>query len=190
MNKKGFTLIELVIVISMTALVSMAVYALFNNGVKVWKVVNQQSPQEDVGIAFDKLSRDLTNSTKFSGISFQGSETSIGFPALVICPSLGGIRGIAEVNYSYDPESGKLIRRQKDFSQIFSREDGQSAEIIKNIRSLRFYYYYLDSENNEYSWRKDWLPGAFPLAVRVELELEHGVKDDLFVETVSIPCGG
>jgi Tfp pilus assembly protein PilE len=71
-NNLGFTLVEMLIVAVTLSIVSLAMYAIFNNGLKIWQRVSSQIPESEVNIFFDKFSLDLKNTVRFSGIKFQG----------------------------------------------------------------------------------------------------------------------
>jgi hypothetical protein len=67
----------------MMPVVAFAIYASFNNGIKIWERVNKEIPGEDLNIFFDKFSVDLKNSFKFSGIKFSGKKNEVAFASIV-----------------------------------------------------------------------------------------------------------
>jgi prepilin-type N-terminal cleavage/methylation domain-containing protein len=188
-KNKGLTLIELVMVIAMTSIISLALYSTFSSGIKIWQKVNTVIPNEDLSIFFDKFTTDLRNSLKFTGIKFSGTDTNVGFATLVNSLTMN-MRTVGEVIYRYDSNKETLVRSLRDFSQVYTNDEGSSQQLSKNIKSLKFLYYTFDTERKEYVWQEDWLDGEFPLAVRIELDFYDGAKINNFTKTVSIPVSG
>ncbi len=186
---KGFTLIELLIVSVMIPIVAFAIYASFNNGVKIWQRINKEIPGEDLNIFFDKFALDLRNSFKFSGIKFSGKKNAVGFASIINSQRMQKVT-VGEVIYSYDSKNSVLTREQKDFSNIYSNEKGAIRQLLKGVKSARFRYYFYDAQNKEYFWDDEWLKEGLPLSVRVELEIEQGNQINKFIRTVSIPVSG
>ena len=142
-NNPGFTLIELLIVTAILSVISLAVYATFNNGLKIWQKVNTPSADQDIVIFFDKFTGDLRNCLKFKGISFAGDSSSLEIPTLVNSANLGK-KTIGRVAYVYDQQAKALSRKQNDYSQLYGREEGVSQGVLKNLSSLKFEYYFYD----------------------------------------------
>lgn len=188
-NKNGFTLIELLIVTALLAVISLAIYATFNSGVKIWQRVNKQIPEEDLDIFLEKFTLDLRNSFKFNGFNFLGEEKRFEFPTLVNSPWMNK-KTVGKVSYLYDSESSIIKRNLLDFSQIYNGEEGTTQELLKNVKSLKFRYYLYDKEKKEYLWQDEWLKEDLPLAVRIELEFGNGTEIRKFTKTVNIPVSG
>jgi len=185
----GFTFIELILVTAILAVVSLAIYTTFNNGIKIWQRINKQLPEEDVDIFFDKFARDLRNTSKFRGINFIGKEDRIEFASLINSRQLKK-RTIGQVIYFYDTSVEILKREQRDFSQVFTGQEGLVTWALINFKSLKLQYYVYDREKKEYLWQEECLTGTMPLAVRIDLELKDGTQIHKFTKTVSIPISG
>jgi prepilin-type N-terminal cleavage/methylation domain-containing protein len=188
-NKKAFTLVELLVVMAMLGVVSLAVYAIFNNGFKVWQKVNQPLAEEDSDIFLDKWTVDLRNCLKIQGFSLTGDKFSLEIPTLVNSAGLNK-KTIGRVIYSYDSQSKILTRQQSDFSQLFSGQEGGSTQLLKNVDFLQFEYYYYDSVMKIYYWKDECLGDPVPLAVRVGLGSHDQAKNDKLIKTVNIPING
>lgn len=188
-NKPGFTLTELLVVSAMVSVISLTMYSLLNNGLKVFKMVNQPIIQEDLDIFLERFSHDIRNAVKFSGMNFAGSRYNLEFPALMNSRSLQKFT-VGMLTYSYYPNDGKLTRRERDFSQVSSDIDSPAGEPLANVKSLSFRYYNYDQAKKEYLWLDDWDKAAMPLAVRMELEFKDGDKINAFSRTVTVLIGG
>jgi prepilin-type N-terminal cleavage/methylation domain-containing protein len=187
-SKEGFTLLELLIVSAALAVISLAIYATFNSGIKIWQKINITVPEEDLNIFFIKFTSDLKNSFTFNDINFLGREDSIEFPTLVHSPRLGK-KTVGQMIYSYDYNKGILQREQRDFSQIYNDEAGVVTLSLDNITRLKFHYYAYDEDTKEYFWQEEWFSEGAPVAVMMELKLDYGTQTKVFKKTVTIPVG-
>jgi len=189
-RKNGFTFVELLIVVGMLAVVSIAIYTVFSNGVRIWFRVNEQIPKEDLFIFFDKFTSDLRNSFKFTGINFTGDEERIEFATLVKSPRLEK-NTVGQIIYKYNPVSNRIVRKRRDFSQVYAERSDKIKDELENIKSLRFRYFYYDIEKKAYFWDDEWVDKEdLPLAVRMEFRFDDGRQTGKFVKTVSIPANG
>jgi len=189
-NSLGLTFIELLVVTVILSIVSLAIYASFNNGIRIWQRVNKNIPEEDLNIFFDRFALDLRNALQFSGINFSGGSERLEFATIINSQRLQK-RTVGEVIYLYEPHKQILKREERDFSQIFSGEDGLIRQSLTKIGYLKFQYYSYDKNKKEYVWEEEWLAGgALPLAVRIEIEFKDGVQTHKFTKTVSIPVSG
>jgi len=189
-RRRGFTLIEMLIVTAIISVVALAIYATLNNGITIWQKVNRQLPEEDLNIFFDKFSLDLRNSFKFTGINFSGTIDTLEFPTLVESRRLQK-RTVGKVIYAYEPATRTLNRYQLDFAGVYSDESNASSQqSLRNVRALKFQYYLYDEQNKVYLWQDEWSKEDLPLAVKVELEFDDGKEIKKFTKTVGIPISG
>lgn len=184
-KNNAFTLIEMLIVTAMLSIVSLAVYATFNNGIKIWQKINQEIPAEDMDIFFEKFTSDLKNSLKISSIDFYGQEDRFELPTLVNSRKLGITVG--RVRYRFDYAKGEITRQKMDYSDIYNGGMGIEEALLRNVKSLKFQYYIYDSEKQKYLWQDEQIKQGLPLALRIELELKNNDQTNKFTKTVSIP---
>ena len=187
--KKGFSLIELIIVTALIAVVSLTIYSALNNGIRLWQRINNQAPEEDLNIFFDKFSLDLRNALKFDNIAFLGQTNRLEFATLVNSPRLNK-RTVGKVVYSYNFQKKALEREQRDFAQVYSGEAASIVQSLEGVRFLKFKYYFYDGQTKEYLWQDDWPGEGLPVAVRIELGVGNGAKIGIFTKTVSIMVSG
>lgn len=185
----GFTLIEMLIVTGILAVISLAIYANFNNGMRIRQKVNKRLPEEGLNIFFAKFAFDLRNSFRFSGIDFSGTKNNLEFAALINSLRLQK-KTVGKLIYVYDSQTRILDRKQSDFACVYGGESGTVRQQLGNVRSLRFQYYFYDEQKKEYLWQDEWLKEGLPLAVRIELELDDGTEIKKFIKTAGIPSGG
>ncbi len=185
-NKEAFTLVELLIVTALLAVVSLAIYATFNNGIKIWQKINEQAAEEEPDIFFEEFVLDLRNAFKFSGCNFSGKEKELEFITFVSSPRMHK-NTVGKVIYFYDPQSKIISKSSLDYSQIYEGSAGTAQQLARNVESLRFQYYFYDKGTKEYFWLDEWSKNGLPLAVRMELSLGQARQNSEFVKTVSIP---
>lgn len=189
-KKSGMTFIELVIVLSMVGVISLAIYSNFSNGLKAWQRVKTPLVQEDLNIFMDKFRVDLRNSFKFKGIVFSGTSEALQFPTLVSSPGLR-IRTVGLVSYDYDRDRKKMSRGQNDYPGIHSGHGPVITQSLNGVIALKFQYYSFNEQEKKFSWQSEWNgEDKLPLAVRCEFDLENTSGRASFSQTISIPAGG
>lgn len=171
------------------SVVSLAIYAVLNNGLKVWQKVNTEIPESEVSVFFDRFSLDLKNCIKFKSIPFSGDRERFGFATIVNSKGLGKT-SVGEVSYSYDSGEKSLNRLQRDFSQAYTKEDVPAMKVLGRVESATLRYYYYNKDTKEYLWKDEWQREDLPLAVRMELEFNNGKERTVFTGTVNIPASG
>ncbi len=204
-RNNAFTLIEMLVVMAMLSVVSLAVYVTFSNSLKIWQKANQEIPAQDIGIFFEKLTSDLRNTLRISGMVFAGTNEEVEFATLVnqrlqdpvmdSGRSDGQSKGeakeaivtVGRVRYRFDQSKAEMARQRMGYSDIHSSRQVAKDVMLQNVESLAFRYYTFDKEKQEYLWQDEWAGDGLPLAVRIELELKKDGQADKFVRTVSIP---
>lgn len=186
LRKSGLTLIEMLIVSMILVVITLAVNSSLNSGVRVWRKINQELPQEALNIFFDKFSADLHNTLKITGIKFKGDDERLELPTAVKSESFPE-RSPGKIIYFYDRQKDELVRDARDYSDVYNDKRGGVRSLIKNIHKLKFSYYFFEAETKNYTWLEAWEKEGLPQAVRVELEIKD--KDEIreFSRTVSIP---
>lgn len=188
-KNKGLTLIELVIVSAMLAVISLAVYAVFSNGMKIWQRAASPIAAEDVDIFLDKFRSDVMNSFSFKDIDFLGEDTRIEFPAIVYSPRMGK-RTVGQVSYFYEPSKERIVREERDFSHIYDEDRGNVTQALTHVESLTFQYRFYNAQAEEYVWVAGWEKEGLPVALRIELEFNDGAEVRKVARTIDIPCSG
>jgi prepilin-type N-terminal cleavage/methylation domain-containing protein len=185
---KGLTFIEMLIASMILAVIAIAVNSSLNSGVRVWRKVNQELPQEGLNLFFDKFTHDLSNILKSAKIRLEGDGERLVFSSLVSSPRFTD-KTPGEIIYVYDKGKSELRRFSRDYSDIYTDKQGSINSLLSNIVSLRFNYYFFEKERNNYSWTDTWDKEGLPRAVRVEIEINDEDKVRKFNRIVSIPIG-
>jgi prepilin-type N-terminal cleavage/methylation domain-containing protein len=185
----GLTLVEMLIVSIILGAISLAINSALNSGVKIWRKINQELPQEDLNIFFDKFTAELHNSLtyiNYPGFKFIGREQELEFATLATSLRFPA-RLPAQVAYLYDGQANTLSRKLKDYSDVYNDKEGVVFPVLKDVLSFKFSYYFLDAQSKDYRWQREWDKDELPRAVRLDLEIKDGEKIKQFTRTVSIP---
>ena len=189
-NGRGLTLIEILIVVSLMAMISLALYNAFNNGLKIWKLSQRLVVEEDIAIFFDKISQDLRNAYLHSKITFDGTEQRFAFPTIVrvIAPANPTLYQdqLGRVEYFYDAAERKLYRKQATYGQALGETFEDPQLIAKSIDQVRFRYIYLTQQEPKYS---EQVLETIPSAVDVEVEFSDTKNRHLLHKLILIPIG-
>src|SRR3990167_4975623 len=198
LSKKGFTFIELVLVMVILGVVGLAVYGTFANGLNIWKRITQQSQPEDINVFFEKITFDLRNSFNLTGIRFRGGNTRVTFPTRTKFIDDEQLKeSIGQVTYAFNGRTKTIDQNAASYSDVFYKRAGQKRILAEDIHSLRFEYYIFDPNRKKYEWAQSWqdedqpfgveAEENLPLIVKVELAVEDDGREIKYVRTVQIP---
>ena len=189
------TLIELLLTVSIIAILSVALYKSLDNGLKVWKKGQNLVFEEDVVIFFEKMTQDLRNSFFYASIPFEGDETRLAFPTIVDVPKdkkagpAGGlIEQIGKVEYSFDAEQNIIYRKKANYSQALEGKFFEPQAVVHNVKDIKIEYAYLTKEGDVLSPKVlDFLP--FAVVVEVQF-LDNKGEGRLMEKIINVPVGG
>jgi len=185
----GFTLIEILISLSILSVIGLVIFSAFNNSIKIWQRLNGVVPEEDIAIFFAKITLDLENSFNIGDIEPEWGRDRIGFATLVRSVDGKDIReGIGRVEYFFDEASRQLYKRQYTYSGIYQDKVDFTRNILGGIRSADFKYYSLNKETGKYEW-SDSTKTKTPLAVKINIDSGNGFISDSWEKLIAIPAG-
>lgn len=197
----GFTFIELLLVTSLLSVIGLSIYATFTNGINFWLRINEKQATEDVVIFFDRISLDLRNSFRYTGIDFRGTDDRVSFPVIGEFQGRHGkTKGIGRVEYFFDAGVDSIKTRESNYSEVYKDKASPERELVTDIESLSFRYYYYDPDQKEYLWETSWQEKEdderfgivqekkLPLAVKIMVEFKDGRLMRKFQRTVFVPA--
>jgi len=193
-ERKGMTFIEILIVASLISLISMALYNVLSNGIRVWERSRRMVIEEDVAIFFDKLSQDLRNTFYHSKIPFDGNEFRFSFPTMVRTPANAGrghsggedIHQIGRVEYYYDTIEDKIYKRQANYGQAINERFGQPRLLLSSVEKFRFRYVYLTEDEEVMS---DEVLEFLPSSIELEIEFFDDKGKRTMRKLIDVPIG-
>ena len=194
-SKKAMTLIEILIVTSLIAIISVAIYGCLSSGIRVWNEANRLVVEEDIAIFFDKISKDLRNVYSYSRIKPHGGMFKFSFPAIVytrVDKGLGHsdntyVDQLGKVEYYFDPISDSVYRRQANYSQAISEKYSKGSKIVGSVESLKFRYFVLTPEGEI---AKNEILDYIPSAVEVVVVFKDSRGERSMRKFIDIPIGG
>ncbi|OGX07473.1 MAG: hypothetical protein A2Z88_07210 [Omnitrophica WOR_2 bacterium GWA2_47_8] len=173
----AFTLVEILLVVSLVTMISLTLYNAFSNGLKLWSRSQHLSVEEDIAIFFEKINEELDNSYAFSKFYFKGRTNSFAFPSRVNVwqKSQGKDAAIKEpgmIEYFFDPLSDDLYKRESNYGVAIERKfSGEDRLIFSKIKSVGFKYFLRDSEGRLFSTQ---ITDEMPRGVRIDVTFLDG----------------
>lgn len=158
---------ELLVVVSILSVISLAVYSSMAGGVNIWKRVNATAGESRLILVWEKMQKDLRNTFDFRKIGFGGNGNEIYFPGLV------SVKGedeaihqeIGRVRYYFD--KSRLCREEMTYVDLIKDVKIECGEEISDVKQAAFEYY----GSKKYSWQTEWQNDSVPLAVRFNVIL-------------------
>ncbi len=182
---RGFTFIEVIIASTIFAVISIAVYGVFNSGMNIWRRAENFNLEGRKRILkLEKINKELRCAFVFkkNEVLLNGNKTSLQVPVIIDSE-------INEVTYRFDPEQKALLRSANRLQEIIAAKQENDTLLpretpyINEVENLAYSYYYFDLQKAEYVWREDWRQEALPLAVRINIIFE----DEVYNSSISIP---
>ena len=192
---QGFTLMEMLLVTSLIAVIAIAVFGAFSNGLKVWARGVVLGHEGDMAIGVDKISEDLRSILSISSIPFKGTQMRMSFPAVVFTPA--DVRGsrakeeiidqVGAIEYRFEPGEGLIYRRQANYGQALKKQWGKDQVIAVGVEDLRFVYYFPGDKG---FLRNSHVEGKIPAGVFLQVRLKSDVEGHYLNRFIAIPVGG
>jgi len=168
-RRRNFTLIELVVAITIFSLIGVGVGSSFIYGMKLWRRIEKENFPSKVILTFEKFSQDLFNSLKFPIIGFEGEENILRFPALMR-------DFIVEVAYEFNQSNNLLIRRERTLKDFLEENQEFKENPILSLEELRLSYLYFDKDEQKYMWKNSWKEEeGIPKGIKIEIRNKYGV---------------
>jgi len=182
--KSAFTFVELLIVVTIFSLLSLALYATFASGMRVWgRVQDATFSRKRVILRMEKISQDLRQALNFPKVGFSAEDHRITFPVL------SSNDEILKVTYYF--EDGALFQKHERFKEPKLQEDEEEEgvevkprKLLSGVKELKFEFAYQGISIDKYEWRDAWNKSyGLPIAVKMEIK----AKDADLTKTVVIP---
>lgn len=176
MQKRGFSLIEILLVVSLSAGLALVSFMCLSNGLKLWKKSSEIIAEEDCLVFFDQWTQDLRNSFQISQMSFQADEFSLSFPTMVLMDfdrrsihaSLYDGWQMGKVSYVFDIQQQAVIRKQASYAQSLKNQWGQERIVLSQVQEMKIRYFFPQQEQ-AFSFLKE---GEMPQAIEVQVKMK------------------
>ncbi|MCX5839687.1 MAG: prepilin-type N-terminal cleavage/methylation domain-containing protein [Deltaproteobacteria bacterium] len=197
-HSKGFTLLELLIALTITAVIVVITFGALRIGIRAWeKGEKDVDIRQRQRIVLDLIKRQLA-STCVSDVwgrdqqllSLKGDNKSIAFVSHI--PMVPGNRfGLVHVQYAVKQEKGggkeHLTFYEKNIAlpdkSAGNPDEGDFSELLPGMKSIVFEYLKNRPGEEASLWQKSWDPAVdkgVPRAVRVTFE-ENDEKTPIYV---------
>jgi general secretion pathway protein J len=180
-KQQGFSLVEVIVAVTITAVLAGAVYTTFAQGTRLWSRGSKDRSEWKTRLFVEKFTSELRNAFMDPQWGFQGKKDGLAFA------SLSG-RDPVYVGYQYDPKSKTLISLQKSFKEaVTSKVDRQLFRAaLDKVRSFGLEYYAYDPTAKGYRWFPAWNRNCFPETVKVTIELDGG-ENQKMMSMIDLP---
>jgi hypothetical protein len=202
---------ELLIAVSIFAVIAICLYSMFAGGIGIWKKGETSFKYKHSSfLALDSMGKELRNAINYSrpeqtaqptgleegpALRFTGDEKTISFVTVIS-------GNIAEVDYAFltEGEKGMLTKRvvfQKDgFKE--KQENQKPGIVLDDLKDCKFEYAYKsDKDESGVAWENSWAKDAadkeprIPAGVRITLVFQEPGRqyEEILKKTVFIPTG-
>lgn len=184
-----FTLMELLLAITLFSIIAVAIYSSLAIGIKVHRRGSCIGGEYgDLRLAFNRISQDLRTAVHMNNIYLVEESQKIYF--FSIQPTSGGIKELYEITYTWEREKDyfAFLRLKEAYIDSLQDTHPKGDELLDKISQLSFDYGYLKkgmSREEEFQWKEDWKDEAMPKMVR--LRLEYG--GEKFCKVIYCPAG-
>ncbi len=194
---KGFTLVELLVAISLFSLIALLLFSGFRFADRGWEVSKSQLAEiEQVRGLHQFLQQYLQSSYPLSiqvdrqrQLVFEGDSQQLGFVANM--PAHLGPPGLYRLQIEIEEEAEKkalnLTRQLMHPDYEATGNDGLNKEstLIDNLEDIEFAYIAANSINQQQEWLSHWdNPSSVPALVRVRLSLATS-KTEFFIKPLA-----
>lgn len=210
-NGKGFTLIEILLAVTLFAIVTSAAYGIFSAGIQIWKRTQGRSPVERKAIlALEKMGRDIRMTLKMKDSKtltlgskspeFMGTNYSFNLPAVISrLDSKGKLsRQSGEIFYQWNSKTRELCRGIKGATDYYLDKQPVCQTLAREIEKLKFQYWLYSKIGGSLAWYDEWnsAKNGLPRAVQVTVEITSKLKGERtgikrkYRQTFLIPVAG
>jgi general secretion pathway protein J len=188
-REHGFTLLEVLIAMTLLGLIMMLLFGGLRLGTRAWETnsdrveeisqieISHQVIRRMLAQAYPLVDRDaISDLTDGRGIEFAGEPESVAFAGLMPA-HLGG--GFHRFQLLVDDDGGasRLVLRWRRIT--FGGDDdgaaGNEAILIERISSARFSYFGPAEDDDVADWHEAWdNPASLPALVRLEIDFPDG----------------
>ena len=148
-NQFGFSITEMLLVVGLFSVLSIAVYQTFSNGLKIWDYGTKFFAEEDVFIFLEKISEDLQNTLKHSSIEFKGEDNFVEFATIVTVlrdspgsPKDAYVRQIGKTRYYLNNEKHSIMVKKANYAKAIRGKYFKPQRVTPHVQSLKFRYYF------------------------------------------------
>ena len=183
----GFTLIEILIVATITAILAAGLGSSFLSGMKLWgRAKGQDMTRFNAWLALDVMAKELRQSVKVPFAKFKGDAHQLTFPAV-----LGNT--IVKITYTYDGYEKRLRREEVGFQDLVEgtlEPQTKTRVLLALAQELTIEFATFDPTLQEtgkpkgYQWTDAWDEDTgVPAAIRLTVKMRNAT----LTKTILLP---
>ena len=208
-NLRGFTFIELIIAVTIFAIIAVSIYSTFNAGLRIWLRTSPMIEENQaLRVFFNTVATDLKDAVTYydnsatlvkpgfgqeyeGEINFAGAPGRISFIAIVGIsdPDAGMREEPARITYIYDKNAKTVKRLIATRSEGLNEDNAKPVDMLGGVEEKDFGFEYcykkmISNTEYEYEWKDAWEDKNvqnIPRGVRIRVSE--------FKKTVFIPTG-
>ena len=191
---RPYTLLEMLLVVTIMALAAVAVAAAAASGLRVYQRAREYSELHvDLLLGLERCERDLRNVFPYEEIGFSGSPQELSFPGLVrVRGEAGTVTQVpGRIFYAIDAVEHTFTYRQQEYAAATAKEGGTPGEatvLAHDVAQLAFHYFAYDTDTKQYYWTDHWDRAAgLPQAVRLDLTPALADNSVTWTRTILLP---
>ncbi len=206
-NRQGFTLLELLIAISLSIIILIILFAALRLGYKSADKGTEKSEQsQKIRIISDRITWLLRgaypyyrNTVDEQKLFFEGKDDRVGFVTSSVDPRGKGpedLGGLKWVSLFADREGLKIREKVFFLKDVFDDSGGKLYLLDPDVRKISFQYLDIAEGEKQGSWTSEWDPEdreTIPAAVRVRMTIEQNGKEidlpELIVRLTAVRIG-
>lgn len=173
---------ELLVATAIAAVVMGGLYAAVAAGMTAWRRM-QTAPSLDAMLALERMGRQFAGAPVFPGIPCEGTESRVGFPALIQTEVGGSAWTFGRVEYYYDAATHAWCVQEQTYGGYLAKSAPlHPRSLAAGVTSVTLEYLKLDAEAKKSAWVSSWPPEkkrpedppppVYPLAVRATVVVE------------------
>jgi prepilin-type N-terminal cleavage/methylation domain-containing protein len=187
-SRRGFTFVEVLIVVALFSLVGVALFGSFTAGLRAWKAAsNPDFSRRKALLGLERFTQDLHTSVDFSFLTSLGLMSFVGDPqgCSFFQRRDGNIYNIMYIYYDGTGTVARVASALGSASEIMN--PGRPRMVMTRVRSFELLY----AGNEQLMGRKglleEWNSSSMglPKAVKIHVELEDG---QTYERTVILPA--
>jgi len=180
--RKGFTLVETVIVATIFSFVALGIATSFVSGMKLWSRATEGGfAKQEILFNLEKITKDLRQIVNIGSIGFDGTGEEFSFASVEN-------DSVVKITYKFIPAEKILVRKSIALKDVLDgKEKEESAGLERKFLPLETFslqYFCFDSEADTYVWRDACVKDK---DIFVAVRLEGKFQENDFKKTVFIP---
>ena len=173
-RRAGVTFVELLVAVTLLAMVGAAMAAAFGAGIRVWEAARGEGAATPLVLGLEQMQRDVMNLTAIGGAPFEGERESMVVPVLLRTPE-GGPERPGRVRYQFNPGQRQLTRTAW-LQPGPEPAEGAAEVLISEVAETSLSFYDAAPGGKAAgTWRDQWSGRTnAPAGVRVVVRVAHG----------------